>query len=80
MAIQPVPQMTEVPAFPALSDRATGDYNGKAFAFGTHMAEKFNDEVQAVASSVVQNAMEAEERAILARLGVADPYTLPHDA
>ncbi|WP_269515066.1 rRNA maturation RNase YbeY [Brevundimonas subvibrioides] len=25
-------------------------------------------------------AMEAEERAILARLGVADPYTLPHDA
>jgi len=24
-------------------------------------------------------AMEAEERAILARLGVADPYTLPHD-
>ena len=25
-------------------------------------------------------AMEAEERTILARLGVADPYTLPHDA
>jgi probable rRNA maturation factor len=25
-------------------------------------------------------AMEAEERAVLARLGVADPYTLPHDA
>ncbi len=24
-------------------------------------------------------AMEAEERAILARLGVSDPYTLPHD-
>jgi len=24
-------------------------------------------------------AMEAEERAVLARLGVADPYTLPHD-
>jgi len=24
--------------------------------------------------------MEAEERAVLARLGVADPYTLPHDA
>ncbi|ADK99545.1 rRNA maturation RNase YbeY [Brevundimonas subvibrioides] len=24
--------------------------------------------------------MEAEERTILARLGVADPYTLPHDA
>ena len=25
-------------------------------------------------------AMEAEERAILARLGIADPYILPHDA
>jgi probable rRNA maturation factor len=25
-------------------------------------------------------AMEADERAILARLGVADPYILPHDA
>ena len=24
-------------------------------------------------------AMEAEERAVLARLGVCDPYTLPHD-
>lgn len=24
-------------------------------------------------------AMEAEERAVLARLGVADPYILPHD-
>jgi probable rRNA maturation factor len=24
-------------------------------------------------------AMEAEERTLLARLGVADPYTLPHD-
>ncbi len=24
-------------------------------------------------------AMEAEERAVLARLGVADPYTLPHE-
>ncbi len=31
------------------------------------------DEVEA-------EAMEAEERAVLARLGVADPYTLPHDA
>lgn len=31
-----------------------------------------DDDVQA-------EAMEAEERAILARLGVRDPYTLPHD-
>ncbi|WP_314439368.1 hypothetical protein [Massilia timonae] len=66
MAIKPVPQMTEVPSFPALSDRATGDYNGKAFAFGTHMAEKFNEEVIAVATSVMQNAVEAEGKAATA--------------
>ncbi len=28
---------------------------------------------------VEAEAMEAEERAVLARLGVADPYTLPHE-
>ena len=66
MAIQPVPQMTEVPSFPALSDRAAGDYNAKAFAFGTHMADKFNDEVQAVAASAMQNAAEAEAKAATA--------------
>ena len=71
MAIKPVPQMTEVPSFPALSDRATGDYNGKAFAFGTHMAEKFNEEVTAVAESALQNAIEAEGKAAEAAFAAA---------
>lgn len=63
MAITPVPSMTDTPPFPALSDRAAGTYNSRAYAFGTHMAEKFNDEVVAVAGSAYQNAVEAALKA-----------------
>lgn len=59
MAIKPVPALTAVPVFPALSDRAAGTYNSKAFAFGTHMADKFNGELAAVAGNVLNNAGEA---------------------
>jgi len=63
MAITPVPALTDIPQFPALSDRAAGTYNSKAFAFGTHMSDKFNEELGAVASSVMQNATLAEAKA-----------------
>lgn len=66
MAITPVPALTPIPAFPALSDRAEGTYNSKAFEFGSHMATKFNQEVSAVAQNVVQNAGWAEEKAVSA--------------
>lgn len=59
MAITPVPPMSDTPPFPALADRATGDYNSKAYAFGTHMADTFNDELLAVADSVEANATDA---------------------
>lgn len=59
MAIEPVPPLTDIPPFPALSDRADGTYNSKAFNFATHMADKFNDEIVAVAGSAVRNATEA---------------------
>lgn len=64
MAIKPVPAMTDTPPFPALADRTTGDYNGMAFAFGTHMANKFNGELQAVAENVRGNATEAHQDAL----------------
>jgi len=48
----PVPLFTAIPPFPALSDRADGSYNNKAFAFGTHMADTFVEEVNAFAASV----------------------------
>jgi hypothetical protein len=58
--------MSDVPPFPALSDRADGSYNSKAFAFGSHMADTFNGELAAVATSVVQNATAAESSATAA--------------
>lgn len=68
MAVKPVPPMTDIPGFPALSDRAAGTYNGKAFDFATHMADKFNGELIAVAESVLQNATEASSKADSAEL------------
>lgn len=59
MAITPVPSMTPVPTFPALSERAAGTYNSSAYAFGTHMSGPFNGELLAVADNVRTNATEA---------------------
>ncbi len=58
--------MTNTPPFPALSDRAAGTYNSKAYAFGTHMADVFNDEFVAVAGSAYANAVDAESSASIA--------------
>ncbi|OON62278.1 hypothetical protein B0920_02025 [Massilia sp. KIM] len=66
MAITPVPPTTAIPPFPALSDRADGSYNNKAYLFGTHMATKFNGEIVAVAGSAYLNALEAAAKAALA--------------
>jgi hypothetical protein len=63
MAITPVPPMTDTPPFPTLADRAAGTYNSKAYAFGAHMADTFNDELVAVAANVHGNATEAASAA-----------------
>ena len=63
--------MTDTPSFPALSDRADGSYNTKAYAFGTHMADTFNGELIAVATNVMQNAAVAESRATSANAAAA---------
>lgn len=60
MAIQPVPVMTPVPHFPALSERAAGTYNASAYNFGTHLSVTFNGELLAVADNVRSNALEAQ--------------------
>ena len=64
MAIIPVPSMTPVPTFPALSERAAGTYNASAYAFGTHLSGVFNGELDAVAENVVHNAGEAAASAV----------------
>ena len=71
MAIIPVPSMTPVPHFPALSERATGTYNASAYAFGTHMAVTFNGELLAVASNVLGNALDAQASALAASLSAS---------
>ena len=63
MAITPVPSMTPVPHFPALSERAAGTYNASAYAFGTHMSVTFNGELLAVATNARNNAQEAFDAA-----------------
>ena len=65
MAIQPVPSMTPVPNFPALSERAAGTYNASAYAFGHHMSVTFNGELLAVANNVKNNAQYAYEQTLL---------------
>lgn len=66
MATQPVPSMTPVPNFPALSERAAGTYNASAYAFGNHMSVTFNSELLAVANNVKNNADEAQAKATAA--------------
>lgn len=66
MATTPVPSMTTVPNFPALSERAAGTYNASAYAFGTHMAVTFNGELLAVANNVLANATDAQASATAA--------------
>lgn len=70
MAIQPVPPLTDIPPFPALSDRADGTYNSKAFAFATHMADNFNAEIGAVANNILGNATWAQAKAAEAEAAV----------
>lgn len=76
MALLPVPAMTDTPHFPALSERAAGTYNSSAYAFGTHMADTFNAELDAVADNVLHNATEAEASAAAALVsqGAADGH------
>ncbi|WP_409266798.1 hypothetical protein [Massilia sp. BHUDP2] len=44
--------MTPVPAFPALSDRADGSYNSKAFAWASHMGGVFVPEANALIANL----------------------------
>lgn len=67
MPITSVPTMTDTPPFPALADRAAGTYNSKAYAFGAHMGDVFNDEFVAVAASAFANATDASTSATIAQ-------------
>ena len=65
MAIEPAATLTPIPEFPALSDRAAGTYNSKAYNFGSHMGGPgpFVGEINALAANVQHNAQEAASAA-----------------
>lgn len=65
MAIQPAKKLTAIPEFPSLARRATGEYNGMAYSFGTHMGGPgpFVPEINALAENVQHNAQEAADAA-----------------
>lgn len=75
MAIALVPTLTDIPSFPALADRAAGTYNSKAYEFGTHMADKFNGEIAAVAANVRNNALDAQQSAQAAEASAGSAAT-----
>lgn len=56
MAAVPPVLISAIPPFPALSDRALGTYNSKAYAFGTHMGTTFDTEFNASVTNVAANA------------------------
>lgn len=59
MSVASPPALTTVPPYPAMADRAAGTYNSKAYAFGAHMSDTFNSEVEAIAANVAANAADA---------------------
>lgn len=67
-----------VPDFPALSDRAT--YNAKAYAWATHMDTVFPGEMQALATNVYNNAVEADADAVTATTKAAEAVSAANSA
>lgn len=63
--------LSPIPPFPALSDRASGTYNTKAYAFGTHMAEVFQPEMAAIADEVSAAGSVAADAVTSASIAVA---------
>lgn len=66
MAATPVPSFAAPPDFPALSDRALGTYNSKAFAWATAWQGTTGPNVHAIAATAYANAQESATQAELA--------------
>lgn len=66
MATTPVPALIAPPDFPALSDRASGTYNSKAFAWAEAMQDTTGPNIHALAVTAKANADDAAANATLA--------------
>lgn len=65
MATTPVPAFIAPPDFPALSDRASGTYNSKAFAWAEAMQDTTGPNIHALAVTAKANADAAAANTIL---------------
>ena len=65
MATTPVPPFAAPPDFPALSDRASGTYNSKAFAWAEAMQSTTGPNIHALAVTVKDNADDAAANTLL---------------
>ena len=63
--------LSPIPPFPALSDRAAGTYNSKAYAFGNHMGAVFQPEMAALMPEL-QSAATAAATASAAAIAAAN--------
>ena len=66
MATTPVPDFVPPPDFPALSDRALGTYNSKAYAWATAIQSTTGPNIHAIAVTAKSNADAAAANTILA--------------
>ena len=66
MATTPVPPFAAPPDFPALSDRASGTYNSKAFAWAEAMQDTTGPNIHALAVTAKANADEAANQSTAA--------------
>ena len=66
MATTPVPDFVPPPDFPALSDRALGTYNSKAYAWATAIQDSTGPNIHAIAVTAKSNADAAAANTILA--------------
>lgn len=66
MATTPVPAFIAPPDFPALSDRASGTYNNKAFAWAEAMQDTTGPNIHAIAVTAKDNADDAAVNAAAA--------------
>lgn len=72
MATTPVPAFAAPPDFPALSDRALGTYNSKAFAWAEAMQDTTGPNLHAIAVTAKANA----DDAVLSAAAAADQVPL----
>lgn len=72
--------ISPIPPFPQLADRAAGVYNSKSYAFGTHLADVFPAEANALVLEVNAAALAAADAATSASESAGQAGVMASDA